>query len=50
MARYAGSMKVVAEHVGHVPSVGEYKKVSLELRGAGKGDETFARLYKQFRS
>ncbi len=49
-ARCIRSMQRVAEHVGHVPSVDEYKTASRELLAAGDDIETFARLYKHFGS
>jgi hypothetical protein len=50
MARFVRSMRTVAEHVGRVPSVDEYKQASQELREAGEDVETFARLYAHFKS
>ena len=48
MARCLRSLQLVAEHVGHVPSVDEYKQASSELIAEGHDVETFARLYRHF--
>jgi hypothetical protein len=50
MGRCIRSMQRVAEHVGHVPSVDEYKSGSQDLRAADEDVETFSRLYKHFGS
>ena len=50
MAQYIRSMRRVAQYVGHVPSVDEYKQASEELRAAGEGVETFSRVYAFFKS
>ena len=48
MARYIRSLQTVAGHLGHSPTVGEYKDVSAQLLADGDDVETFSRLYRFF--
>jgi hypothetical protein len=48
MARCLRSLTRVAECVGHIPGVDEYKQVSAELIATGEDIESFSRLYRYF--
>ena len=48
--RYIRSMRRVAEELGHIPTVDDYKATRAELAKAGEPIETFARLYRFFGS
>lgn len=47
-ARCLRSLQAVAERLGGVPGVEDYKRVSRDLISEGEDVETFARLYKHF--
>lgn len=49
-ARFIRSLRLVADYVGHEPSVGEYKQAWDELTAAGHEVESFARLLRHFGS
>lgn len=50
MGRCLRSLLRVAEHIGGVPSVDDYRQVSKALRAAGEDVESFNQLYKHFGS
>lgn len=50
MARFVRSLRRVAEEVGDVPSVDDYRHIAPELRAAGEDIEPFSRLYRYFGS
>lgn len=48
--RFLRSLRRVADHVGHTPTVEEYKRASRELIETGESIETFAHVYARFGS
>jgi DNA-directed RNA polymerase specialized sigma24 family protein len=50
MERHLRSLQRVADYIGHVPNVAEYKQASTELIAAGEAVESFSRLYRYFGS
>lgn len=48
--RVLRSMRLVAAHVGHAPSVDEYKQAREELRAAGEDAEPLTRVIRHFGS
>ncbi|HEX3519189.1 MAG TPA: hypothetical protein VHT29_09170 [Solirubrobacteraceae bacterium] len=48
LAKYIRSLRRVAEAIGHVPGVEEYKNVSRVLLSEGESVEPFSRLYAYF--
>ena len=49
-ARFIRSLRLVADYVGHAPTVDEYKQAREELVASGYDVESFTRLYRHFRS
>ena len=47
-ARFIRAMQRVAEELGHVPTIDEYKATQARLAADGEPVESFARLYKYF--
>jgi hypothetical protein len=50
LARHLRSLSRVAEVIGHTPDVREYRLVSKTLRANGEDVQSFARVFKFFRS
>jgi hypothetical protein len=48
LATHVRSLRRVAEAIGHVPGVADYRRVSRVLRAEGDDVQSFARLYKFF--